>query len=230
MLNLLKINKKLKKSHSLLFGSLLIFFGIITLSWNYFLKMTDEVYSDMRISMMDVFSDNTKIEIDNELQNLTDTNINTNVNTTNNNEQSTAPTPKPVDYSKYYGVIEIPRIDLKRGFYNTDSKYNNIEKNVTMVKGSTMPDVDKGNLILMAHSGTAYISYFAYLYLLNTGDDVFIIYNGRKYQYKIVNIYNVEKNGAVLINRNKDKTTLTLITCTKDNDYAQTVYIAELVN
>ncbi len=188
--------------------------------------MTNQVYSDMRISMMDV-SMSGEIEIDNTLENL---NTNTQINTLNPGvvEQPVA-TPKPVDFSKYYGVIEIPRIELKRGFYNTDSKYNTIEKNVTMVKGSTMPDVDKGNLILMAHSGDSYISYFAYLYVLNVGDNVFITYNGVKYQYRIVNIYYVEKNGMVLITRDLDKTCLTLITCTKDDDTSQTVYIAELV-
>ena len=50
-----------------------------------------------------------------------------------------------------------------------------------------------------------------------------------KYVYKIVNIYEVEKDGTVAIYRNYDKTTLTLITCTKNNDASQTVYIAELV-
>ena len=225
MLNLSKITKNLKKSHSLLIGSLLIFIGIITLSWNYLLKMKDEVYSDMRISMMDVTTSG-KIEIDYELQNL-------NTNNTQNNTIINQPVQQPIqtiDFSKYYGVIEIPRIELKRGFYNIDSKYNTIEKNVTMVEGSTMPDVDKGNLILMAHSGDAYVSYFAYLYLLNTGDNVYITYNGVKYHYRIVNIYYVEKNGMVLITRNLDKTSLTLITCTKDDDTSQTVYIAELVN
>ena len=29
-----------------------------------------------------------------------------------------------------------------------------------------MPDVENGNLILMAHSGDAYISFFAYLYIV----------------------------------------------------------------
>ena len=161
MLNQLKIIRRLKKSHSLLIGSLFIFIGVVTLSWNYLLKMTDQVYSDMRISMMDV-STSGEVEIENDLQNL-------DTNTTENNAitepvQQPVANPKPVDFSKYYGVIEIPRIELKRGFYNTDSPYNTIEKNVTMVQGSTMPDVDKGNLILMAHSGDAYISYFAYLY------------------------------------------------------------------
>ena len=227
MLNLSKIIKNLKKSHSLLIGSLLIFIGVITLSWDYLLRMTDEVYSDMRISMMDV-STSGEVEIKNDLQNL-------NTNTTDNNTitapvQQPVATPKPVDFSKYYGVIEIPRIELKRGFYNTDSKYNTIEKNVTMVQGSTMPDVDKGNLILMAHSGDSYISYFAYLYVLGVGDNVYITYNGVKYQYRIVNIYYVEKNGMVLVTRDLEKTCLTLITCTKDDDTSQTVYIAELVS
>ena len=226
MLNLSKIIKNLKKSHSLLIGSLLIFFGVITLSWNYLLKMKDEVYSEMRISMMDV-STSGEVEINNDLQNL-ETNTNTIDNTNTGTVQQSAPA--PVDFSKYYGVIEIPRIELKRGFYNTDSKYNTIEKNVTMVQGSTMPDVDKGNLILMAHSGDSYISFFAYLYVLREGDNVFITYNGVKYHYRIVNIYYVEKNGMVLVTRDLEKTCLTLITCTKDDDKSQTVYIAELVS
>ena len=92
-----------------------------------------------------------------------------------------------------------------------------------------MPYVDKGNLILMAHSGDAYISYFENLYKLSIGDMAYITHKGTNYSYRIVNIYNVEKNGKVTIYRNYDKTTLTLITCTKNNDSSQTVYIAELV-
>jgi LPXTG-site transpeptidase (sortase) family protein len=221
MRNLLKVNNKLKKSHSLLIGSLLVFIGIISLSWNYLLRMKDEIYSDMKISMMDV-SDGSSDTIS---QTITDTPIANNVSdsgtSTSNNYE--------VDYSKYLGVLEIPKISLKRGFYNIGSKYNNIQYNVTMVEGSTLPDVVNGNLILMAHSGDAYISYFAYLYKLNIGDYVYVTYNGIKYQYQIVNIYNVEKNGIVRIQRNYDKTTLTMITCTKDNDHSQTVYISELV-
>ena len=41
---------------------------------------------------------------------------------------------KEIDYSKYVGVLEIPKIGLKRGFYNTDSKYNSIEYNVPPVQ------------------------------------------------------------------------------------------------
>ena len=217
MLNRLKANNnKLKKSHALLIGSFLVFIGIVSVSWNYLLKMKDEVYSDMRIAMMYVPADGST---DNIIENVPIAE--------NSNEESA--TNYVVDYSKYLGVLEIPKIGLKRGFYNTDSRYNNIQYNVTLVKGSDMPDVEKGNLILMAHSGTAYHSYFAFLYRLDIGDMVFVTYGGQKYVYQIANVYEVTKNGIVVIRRNVEKTSLTMITCTRNNDFSQTVYIAELV-
>ena len=201
-------------------GSLLVCLGLVFLSWNYLLEMKDEIYSDMKIAMMDDSSVKITADVVSEAP------------VANNVEVSSAEpvaAPKPIDYSKYLGVLEIPKIGLKRGFYNVGSRYNSIQYNVTMVDGSNLPDVVNGNLILMAHSGDAYISYFAYLYRLNIGDYAYVTYGGRRYQYQIVNIYEVEKNGTVRIVRNYDRTSLTMITCTKDNDYTQTVYISELV-
>ena len=206
----------MKKSHTLLIGSLLIFIGIVSLSWNYIAKMKDEIFSDMKISMMDVLP---SIGSDNGRGNPVKDEYNPGVE-----ENYT------IDYSKYLGVLEIPKIGLKRGFYGVDSRYNDIKYNVTVVGGSDLPDVPNGNLILMAHSGDSYISYFAYLYRLSVGDDCYVTYNGNGYHYKIVNIYEVLKNGVVSIKRDKGKNTLTMITCTKDNDSLQTVYIAEYVD
>ncbi len=213
ILNHLKIFKKMKKSHTLLIGSLLIFCGILSLSWNYLALLRDEIFSDMKISMMNVVPVD---EIDGE---------------TLASEDGTSFTEegKPIDYSKYLGVLEIRKIGLKRGFYNVGNRYNDIKYNVTMVGGSDLPDVPNGNLILMAHSGDSYISYFAYLYKLNIGDECVVTYNNRQYHYTIVNIYDVIKNGVVTIKRDRGKNTLTMITCTKDNDSLQTVYIAEYV-
>ena len=182
--------------------------------------MKDDVYSDMRIAMMEPeeqeFSGIDKID---EVPTIK--NIEKKEESNNNNYV--------IDYSKYLGVLEIPKIGLKRGFYNVGSKYNNVNYNVTMVEGSTLPDQENGNLILVAHSGDAYISYFAYLWRLGVGDHAYVTYNGRKYDYQIVNIYEIDKNGIAVIHRNEDRTTLTMITCTKDNDFKQTVYISELV-
>ena len=47
---------------------------------------------------------------------------------------------------------------------------------------------------------------------------------------KIVKIYNEEKTGTVRILRDNSKTTLTLITSTKDDNYHQTIYISNLID
>lgn len=211
------MSRKLKKSHTLLIGSLFIFMGVLSFSWNYLEKVREALFSDMKISMMDAPK---SIDYNN------DDNINPDVINNVNVESDYNYT---IDYSNYLGVLEIPSIGLKRGFYGLDSRYNNIKYNVTLVEGSSLPDVYQGNLILMAHSGDSYISFFAYLYKLGVGDDCYVTYNGNGYHYVIVDIYEVVKNGVVSIRRDRSKNTLTLITCTKDNDSTQTVYIAELV-
>ena len=208
---------KIKKSQLCLFGSLLVIVGITVLSMEHIKELKKQVFSDMQLSFMnedntnDIIQDVPKVE---EVKEETP------------KEENTT---KQINYSKYTGIIEIPKIKLKRGFYNFGHRYNDIEHNVTVIGGSTMPDVVNGNLILAAHSGDAYISYFAYLYKLVIGDYVYITYNGITYKYQIVNIYNVLKTGSVTINRNEARTTLTLITCTKNSDTEQTVYIAELI-
>lgn len=214
--NLNNNKKNLKKSQILLFGSLLIFLGGCILSFNYFYKLRNEIFSDMLISLSDV----------EKTEKVEDVPVTKEVK--KDKKKNRTNTTYKIDYSKYLGVLRIPKINLKRGFYGTNSKYNTIEYNVTMLKGSDLPDVTNGNLILIAHSGDAYISYFRYLYKLKKGDMAYVTYNGTEYAYKIVKIYNEPKTGVVTVNRNYNKTTLTLITCTKDSDKKQTIYIAEL--
>ena len=216
-----KNRKRLRKSQLLFIGSFLVFIGIITISYNHLVFLKDQVFANMKIAMLDlgnVAQDKIQDEIDiPEVENVSDGTV---------YQQND----KEIDYSRYVGVLEIPKISLKRGFYNTDSKYNNIEQNVSMITGSSMPDVPNGNLMLMAHSGDAYISFFAYLYRLKIGDTAYITYQGKRYKYQIVNIYTVPKTGKVAVYRDYNKTTLTLITCNKNDDTTQTVYIAELVS
>ena len=63
---------------------------------------------------------------------------------------------------------------------------------------------------------------------LNDGETVKVSYNGKEYIYKMVNSYEIEKNGYAHILRNAEKTTLTLITC-KHNTNKQLIVICELV-
>jgi hypothetical protein len=81
MQNLLKFKHKirLKKSQLLLLGSLLIFIGIVSLSFNYFLTLREAVFSDMKIAMMDE-----EVEAVAENIPITETVNNENANANNN--------------------------------------------------------------------------------------------------------------------------------------------------
>lgn len=134
---------------------------------------------------------------------------------------------KTPNYS-YIGVLEIPKINIKRGFLNINDKGNNVNKNLQVIKGSDMPDVKNGNLIIAAHSGNSYISYFKNLYKLSNDDVAYVYFNNIKYTYKVAGKYDVEKTGKVVIHRDNKKNTLTLITCSQTDKTKQIVYILEL--
>lgn len=128
----------------------------------------------------------------------------------------------------YIGYLTIPKINLTKGFLDVRSKDNDVEKNILVVEGSSYPDKEKGNLIIAGHSGTGWKAFFNDLYKLTSGDIAEVSYKNKKYIYRIVNIYTQPKTGRIAIYRNYDKTTLTLVTCTNNDDTTQTIYIAEL--
>ena len=128
----------------------------------------------------------------------------------------------------YIAVIKIPKIGLEKGLASKGSYWNNVNRNIEILSESDKPDVDKGNVILASHSGNSSISYFKKLNKLQNDDTVSIVYNGKEYKYKMVNSYEIEKNGYAHIVRNAEKSTLTLITC-KHNTDKQIVVICELV-
>jgi len=129
--------------------------------------------------------------------------------------------------ANYLGLLEIDKIGLSRGFYSKESNLNNVNRNVTILEASDYPDKVGGNVIFAAHSGSSYLGFFKHLYKLDIGDTARITYKGKKYNYKITKIYYENKDGDIAIQRNKNKSTLTLITCTKDDNTKQTVYILE---
>lgn len=134
-----------------------------------------------------------------------------------------------VEQEKYLGVLEIKKINLTRGFYNKNSKNNNENKNIKLLKESDMPDKVNGNIILAGHSGNSYISFFKKLPNLVNGDEAIIYYDGKRYVYSLTKIYEIEKTGTAHIVRNGKNSTLTLITC-KHNTNKQLVFIFDLKN
>ena len=130
---------------------------------------------------------------------------------------------------EYIAVLKIPKINLERGLVDPNSYLNNVDYNIQILKNSAMPDKRFGNVMLAAHSGNARISYFINLDKLDINDNVSISYKGKIYSYKVVNIYDIEKNGKAQIIRNKNVSTLTLVTC-RHNTNKQMIVICELVS
>ena len=150
----------------------------------------------------------------------------------NNVESNKEPEKEEVKEHKkieYIAVLKIPKINLERGLVDPNSYLNNVDYNIQILKNSAMPDQRFGNVMLAAHSGNARISYFRNLDKLDINDNVSISYKGKIYSYKVVNIYDIEKNGKAQIIRNKNVSTLTLVTC-RHNTNKQMIVICELVS
>lgn len=225
---MLKLNR-FKKSTVMLLGIIIIIIGVFFGLNEFIERKKNKAFSEMNIKLYEneqpeiIDSSEQKDEVtNNEEIDSTEEEIINNIEEPEEN-QNEVPN---VNYN-YEGILEIPKINLKRGFYNIGSRYNSVSYNVTVINGSTFPDQSNNNLILAAHSGNCSICYFDKLYKLELNDTAYIYYKDVKYTYKIVNIYYVEKNGTVAIYRNYNKKTLTLITCTRGSDTKQTVYILE---
>lgn len=205
-----KSKRKIFKSQLIIIDSFLI---IIICSFILFTQIRSEQKEEkINNSLIEDFLEETEEEKEEEV------NIENKIEIKNNTD---------INFEKYIGVLEIPKLNIKRGFYQINSKNNNVDKNIKILKESDMPDVENGNLIIAGHSGNSYISFFRNLNKLNSGDQAKIYYNGKTYTYSLMNDYEIEKNGLAHIKRNKYKNTLTLITC-KHNTNKQLVFIFEL--
>ena len=214
------MQRKNKNIKSQLFkvGFFFLIVGILVIVSTPLTKLKGEVFEEMRLAIF-------QLNINKE--NTTISDINTeNLEITTENTEVAEEHDKKANYS-YIGELSIPKIKLRRGFVSKESRYNNIEYNITIAQEADYPDVPMGNFILMAHSGNAYISFFDKLYKLQIGDEASVSYNANTYNYRLTNIYNQAKTGTVAIYRNPNVKTLTLITCTHNDDYNQTIYIFE---
>ena len=130
--------------------------------------------------------------------------------------------------SNYIAVLKIDKINLEKGLYEIGNSLNNVDYNIEILSGSNMPDVENGNLVLASHNGYLKESYFRNLYKVEIHDKISVFYDSYEYIYEVINTYKVEKTGTVKVIRNNNKNTLTLITCSGDNE--QLVVVAELIN
>ena len=200
--------KRFKKSQLLIVGSLLILIGGCVVGGKYVYNYLLDRVEDIKIEEFY----NEQVDIDKD-----------SIDEPTEKEETKQET--KVDY---VAVIKIPKIGVEKGLCKKGSYCNNVNQNIQILNEASYPDVANGNFILAGHSGSGRTAYFRNVYKLEKDDDISVIYNGYEYKYKIVNIYDIEKTGTASIIRNRDKSTLTLVTC-RHNTNKQIIVISELV-
>ena len=200
--------KRFKKSQLLIVGSLLILIGGCVVGGKYVYNYLLDRVEDIKIEEFY----NEQVDIDKD-----------SIDEPTEKEETKQET--KVDY---VAVIKIPKIGVEKGLCKKGSSCTNVNQNIQILNEASYPDVANGNFILAGHSGSGRTAYFRNVYKLEKDDDISVIYNGYEYKYKIVNIYDIEKTGTASIIRNRDKSTLTLVTC-RHNTNKQIIVISELV-
>lgn len=115
--------------------------------------------------------------------------------------------------SNYYGFLIIPSLNMTYGFYDTQSKLNDVNKNVALIDSNI-----ENTYILAAHSGMGNLAYFNDLKYLRKKDKIYLKFENKTLEYEVVNIRSNIKNGKIRI-KNKENQ-LILTTCDqikKDN-------------
>ena len=200
-----------------LIGIILMLIGTLLITSDYLKSKKYKAYETINLALSKL---PTYIEDDN----TEDTNQPTQPEEPNNDPKDDQPN---VTY-KYIGTLEIPKISFNKGFVEKNTSANNVDYNIEILEQSDYPNVSKGNFIIAGHSGNGWNSFFKDLYQLEINDKAYVYYNHKKYTYNIVDIYYQPKTGKLKIYRDHNKTTMTLITCTKNDKTSQTVYILEL--
>ena len=197
-------------SRVFIIGSLFILLGISIISLKIFSNYYLDEQEDKAIQEFLDYKPDTTVKVDNST-------------TTIKEEKET------VTYN-YIAVLEIPKINLKRGLFPINDKNNNVDKNVEILQNSDMPNVTNGTLALAGHSGNSRIAYFHKLYKLKENDQVYIYYQNEKYIYQVSKIERQDKDGTINFTKTKDTTELILTTCDQQNKGKQIVVVAKLVD
>lgn len=129
----------------------------------------------------------------------------------------------------YIGVLEIPKISLKKGLVDKNSYYNNVNRNIYILKETTFPsESENSHIILASHSGTSSVSYFKNLNKLSLNDEVYFYYENIKYVYQIINKYEIEKTGTMNL-KLTNESDITLVTCISRTN-KQVVFVGKLIS
>ena len=128
----------------------------------------------------------------------------------------------PRQREKPIGKLIINKLNINNNIYNMNSKLNNVDKNITILKGSIEPTYNNSIMFIAAHSGNDDISYFKNLDKLIINDNITLIYKDKKYNYIINKIWEEDKNGYINVNKENSKQ-LILTTCSPNHNNKQLI-------
>lgn len=126
----------------------------------------------------------------------------------------------------YEAVLEIPKINLRKGLVKSTKNFDSINYAVSIDEHSIYPN-EIGNFILYAHSGNSSISYFDNLKYLDINDEIKIYYKEKWYFYNVSKKYEIDKNGMLSIYNDGISKYITLTTCSQENKNKQIVILGK---
>ena len=148
-----------------------------------------------------------------------------------NEEKTTKPISIPTSHNdlkenESLFILTIPKINLEKSIYSLNDSRNNIEENVTILKGSILPENSNSIIFLAAHSGPGNIAFFNELDQLSINDQIFLTYKKNLLLYEITEILEQDKDGFIEVLEQKKKS-LVLTTCSKTDQAKQLIIIAQ---
>ncbi len=128
-----------------------------------------------------------------------------------------------------FATLSIPKIKLNRNIYSLKDKRNNVDENVTLLKGSKLSETNKNFILLAAHSGIGPKAIFTRLDELTLGDIVYFTYKDKKTTYQVDTIEEQEKNGSIKVPK-QEENELILTTCSEQDKTKQLILLCTVKN
>ncbi len=123
--------------------------------------------------------------------------------------------------SSFLYLLEIPAINLQKGVYPVDSKWNKLQYGIEL-----LPESNSNTIFLASHSGTSKISYFRNLDQLQIKDQINLYTKDYIYHYHITDYLEIAKKQKFRYPKPQEPQ-IVLITC-KKREEKQIIYIGTL--
>ncbi len=137
--------------------------------------------------------------------------------------------PKEASDKDLWGMIQIDKLDINFPIIKSDD-WSYLNRYLVAWEQSTNPP-EKGNFSIAGHNGRCASCVFRNFDKLEKKDTIRLVDKENIYTYEIYDIFKVFYTDTSVLNETKDKTTVTLVTCTEQTTYDEyrTIVKGELI-